>query len=52
MKKLTKRDFLFFLIGALVMFLIGLAINHYNESRTIKGQFKDGLKGLKRDLKR
>jgi len=52
MKKLTKRDIIFFLLGVLVMFLINLAIDSYNESRTIKGQFKDGLKGIKKELKR
>lgn len=52
MKKITLRDIVFFLIGALVMFLINLAINEYNESRTVKGKVKDGFKSIKKEFKK
>jgi hypothetical protein len=52
MKKLTKRDVVFFFLGALVMFLVNLAIDQYNESRTVKGKLKDGFKSVKKEFKR
>lgn len=52
MKKLKTRDIIFFLLGALVMFLVNLAIDQYNESRTVKGKFKDGFKSVKKEFKR
>ncbi|HOP03513.1 MAG TPA: hypothetical protein PL017_01285 [Tenuifilaceae bacterium] len=52
MKKISTRDALFFLLGALVMFLVNLAIDRYNESQTVSGKLKDGFKSVKKELKR
>ena len=52
MKKIRTRDVIIFLFGALVMFLVNLAIDRYNESQTVSGKLKDGFKSVKKELKK
>lgn len=50
MKKITKRDVTFFLLGAAAMFVLSLVLNLDNNNKEFKKGYKDAKKSIEKAM--